>query len=183
MSKKSKNKKVSSPLAYRSEEDRCYGLAGMTLTLASLDAIDSVVRVSMDDSDSMVIFSNEFFWGSSQAASPKAHWHFLMRNFQITTSLALSNVLSRCLIRERGADPTEMLEALYPVIEAEGRETCALEEDEIKNFYENSLRKVQRTFGNPRLHPYVDRLVQILSTRRTLSGREIAEELHALHLL
>lgn len=183
MSKKAKHKKENSPLAYRSEEDRCYGLAGMTLALATLDAIDSVVRVSMDDTDSMVMFSNEFYWGSSQAASPKAHWHFLMRNFQITTSLALSNILSRCLIREHGADPTEMLQALYPVIESEGMEICELEEDEIKNFYDNSLRKAHRTFSNPRLHPYIDRLVNILSTRRTLSGREIAEELHALRLI
>ena len=183
MSKKTQDKKNKSPLIYRSEEDRCYGLAGMTLALATLDAIDSVVRVSVDEEGPMVLFSNEFFWGSSQAASAKAHWHTLMRNYQITTTLALSNVLSRCLVRDHGADPAEMLAALYPVIESEGREVCELEDDEIRRFYDNSLMKAHRTFGNPRLHPYIDRLADVINRRRTLSSREIAEELHALHII
>ncbi|MCM1004886.1 MAG: hypothetical protein NC402_01160 [Prevotella sp.] len=183
MSKKKQEKNKASVLAYRSEEDRSYGLAGMTLALATLDAIDNVVRVNMDSEGPMVIFSNEFFWGSSQAASAKAHWHTLMRNFQITASLALANVLSRCLIRERGADPTSMLDALLPVIVAEGMEICSLEEDEVHRFYENALMQSRRTFGNPRLHPYVDRLAGVLAEKRTLSGREIAEELHALHII
>ncbi len=181
MSKK-KDKKPASPLAYRSGEDRSYGLAGMTLALAVTDAIDTVVRVSLDQEGPMVLFSNEFFWGTSQAASPKAHWHRLMRNYHITTSLALANVMARSLVREHG-DPTEMLDALFPVIAQEGREVCQLEEDEIRGFYDNTLREARRTFINPRLHPYVDRLAQLLTRRRTLTGREIAEELHAMHLL
>jgi len=181
----SKNKRHTEPsiLSYRSEEDRSYGLAGMAIALAGLDAIDTVVRVSLDEKGPMVLFSNEFYWGSSQAASPKAHWHILIRNFRITTSLALANVLSRCLVREKGADPAQMLQVLYPVIESEGKEVCELEPDEVKNFYERALMDSHRTFGNPRLRPYVDKLAQVLSTRRTLTGREIAEELHALHLI
>lgn len=183
MSKNKRQTQDTSILTYRSEEDRSYGLAGMAIALAGLDAINTVVRVSLDEDGPMVLFSNEFFWGTSQGASPKAHWHSLMRNFRITTSLVLANVLSRCLIREKGADPTQMLQALYPVIEEEGKEVCELEPDEVKRFYENVLMDSHRTFANPRLHPYVDRLVQVISTRRTLSGREIAEELHALHLI
>lgn len=174
---------MTSPLAYRSEDDRSYGLAGMTLALATLDAIDDVVGIDMDTQGPMVIFSNEFFWGSSQAASPKAHWHHLMRNFRITTSLAMANILARCLVRDRGSDPTDMLDALLPVIMSEGRDVCSLEEDEVRNFYENTLRTTSRTFHNPRLHPYIEHLADILTRRRTLSGREIAEELHSLHLI
>ncbi|MCM1319353.1 MAG: hypothetical protein NC217_03105 [Muribaculaceae bacterium] len=182
MSKNQKEKRSTSPLAYRSEEDRCYGLAGMTLALATLDAIGDVVRVSMDTQGPMVVFSNEFFWGS-QVATPKDHWRNLIRNFRITTSLAMANVLSRCLIREQGADPTAMLDELLPVILDEGQEVCSLEEDEVRTFFNNTLMQTRRTFGNPRLHPYVERLAGILASRRTLSGREIAEELHALHLI
>lgn len=182
MSKTKKDKKQTSPLAYRSEEDRSYGLAGMTLALATLDAIDEVVCINMDAHGPMVVFSNDFFWGT-QVASPKAHWHNLIRNYRITTSLAIANVLSRCLVREHGADPTEMLSELMPVILNEGQEVCSLEEDEVHTFYENTLMQTRRTFDNPRLHPYVDRLADILTRRRILSGREIAEELHALHLI
>lgn len=182
MSKKSEEKEHTDVLAYRSEEDRCYGLAGMTIALASLDAIDKVVRVSVDEAGPMVLFSNEFFWGSSQSASPKAQWQTLMQNYRITASLAMCNVLARCLVRERGADPTDMLSALYPAIESEGKRHCDLEDDEIQQIYESILHRARRIFGNVRLHPIVEELARIISRRRTLSGREIAEELHYLRL-
>lgn len=174
--------KTTNVLAYRSEEDRCYGLAGMTIALASLEAIDRVVRVSVDEVGPMVLFSNEFYWGGSQSASPKAQWQMLMRNYQITSSLALSNVLARCLVRDKGADPTDMLKALYPAIESDGREYCELEDDEIEQFYDSMLHQSRRIFGNARLHPIVDELARIIAKRRTLTGREIAEELHYLRL-
>jgi hypothetical protein len=170
-------------LAYRNEDDRCYGLAGMAISLATLDAIDRVVEISIDAKGPMVTFSNEFFWGSSQSASPKASWQRLMQNYQITTSLALANVLSRCLIRDKGSDPAEMLAELMPVIKAEGREVCELEDDEIHNFYDNTLMRANRIFSNRRIYPVVDELARILARRRTLSGREIAEELHYLRLI
>jgi hypothetical protein len=49
-------------LKYKNEDDRCYGLAGMTITLAALDAIDRVVAISLDD-DFMVDFINEYCVG------------------------------------------------------------------------------------------------------------------------
>lgn len=176
------NKKERNILAYRNEDDRCYGLAGMAISLASLDAFDRVVEVSIDAKGPMVVFSNEFFWGASQSASPKAVWQRLMNNYHLTTSLAVSNVLSRCLVRDKGADPAEMLARLKPAIRDEGREVCVLEDDEIEIFYDNTLRSMQRIFSNRRIYPLVDELARILARRRRLSGREIAEELHYLRL-
>lgn len=179
---KNKEKKTNI-LAYRSEKDRSYGLAGMSIALASLDAIDRVVRVSMDEEGPMVLFSNEFFWGSSQASSPKAHWHALLQNYRITTSLTVANVLSRCLVWEKHTDPTEMLDALYPAVEQEGTDQCSLEGDEVRQLFAATVRQMQRIFANPRVHPVVDQLSAILTARRTLSGRDLAEELHYLHLI
>lgn len=183
MSKKSQDKNPTSVLHYRNERDRSFGLAGMTLALATLEAMDDVISVSLDSAGPMVLFSDDFYRGISQAASAKAHWQTLMRNYQITTSLALANVLARCLTNEHAADSAAMLEALYPVVEDEGKAVCSLEEDEIRSFYDNSLMQARRTFGNPRLRPYLERLVDVLKQRRTLSGREIAEELHALRII
>lgn len=179
MSKKNKDK----ILAYRNEDDRCYGLAGMAISLASLDAIDRVVEISIDAKGPMVTFSNEFFWGDSQVGSPKAVWRRLMRNYQITTSLAMANVLSRCLVRDHGADPSDMIAELMPVIKTEGSEVCGLEDDEIEAFSDNVLRRMNRIFANRRLYPVIDELARTLARRRILSGREIAEELHILHLV
>ena len=52
-------------LAYQNEDDRAYGLAGMTISLAALRAIDRVVRISLDSDGPMVEFSQEYyFYGS-----------------------------------------------------------------------------------------------------------------------
>lgn len=169
-------------LAYRNEDDRCYGLAGMAISLASLDAIDCVAEVSIDAKGPMVTFANEFYWGGAQNVSARASWQHLMHNYQITASLALANVLSRCLVRDRGADPAQMLAGLKPVIKAEGKEVCELEDDELDVFYENMLNRMTRIFANRRLHPVIDEFARILARKRHFSGREIAEEMHYLHL-
>lgn len=175
-------------LAYRSEADRAYGLAGMTISLASLEALGDVASVSLDAPGPMVAFSTAFFYGSSQSASPKALWQRLLRNYQVASSLVVGNVLARCLVQPSGtpgvqADPTDMLDEAYKGIEADGRDICQLEDDEVRAFYSDTLMRQRRLFANTRLHQPLRTLVDILRERRTLSGREIAEELHYLRIL
>jgi hypothetical protein len=58
-------------LQYKDEEDRAYGLAGMAISLAALDAIDNVTSVSIDTEGPMVTFSEEFYFSGSPTVSPK----------------------------------------------------------------------------------------------------------------
>lgn len=169
-------------LSYRNEDDRCYGLAGMAIALGSLDAIDRVVEISLDADGPMVIFSNEFYFNGSQSVSPKSSWKKLIENYHITTTIAIANVLSRRYVREHASDADDMLAALFDTIRSEGHEVCNLEDDEIENFYNHTLAHARRIFLNRRIYPLVDELSRILATRRRLSGREMAEELHYLQL-
>lgn len=169
-------------LIYRSEDDRCYGLAGMAIALGSLDVIDRVAEIYLDADGPMVIFSNEFFFNGSQSVSPKSSWKKLVENYQITTALAIANVLSRRLVREKAGEASDMLNALFATVAEEGHLYCELDDDEINTLFQKTLAFSRRIFGNPRLYPLVDRLSQIIATRRRLSGREIAEELHYLQL-
>lgn len=182
MTKKKKKKESVNPLQYRNDRDRSYALAGMAISLAGNEAMDQIVRMSMDEKGPMIVFANEFYWGTSQSASAKAQWQRMLRGFRITTSLAVCNVLARCMVCERGADPTDMLEYLYRGVLEEGHEMCALEDDEVQEMYSALLNRSHRIFGNPRLHPVIDALAADIERRRTLSGREVAETLHALRL-
>lgn len=183
------NKKISeaggkeSALNYKSEEDRAYGLAGMVIAVASMDAIDRVSMISLDSEGPMVTFSNEFYYPGSQSASPKATWHRLLENFQITSAMAISNVLSRRYVYEHTTDIDDMLPPLREAMTLEGKDVCALEEDEIDRVFRNMLSYSQRIFGNRRLSPLIDEFAGILARRRTLTGREIAEELSLLQML
>lgn len=170
-------------LAYLNEDDRAYGLAGMAISLAAYNAMDRVAEVTLDTDGPMVTFSNEYYFSGSPSVSPKATWHNLIQNFRLTSAMAIANLLSRSIVRMKAGMPDEALLELHKAILAEGVETCSLEEDEVDEMYGSTLAYSRRIFGNPRLHPAIEEFARILARRRTLSGREITDELHLLQLL
>ena len=170
-------------LTYLNEDDRAYGLAGMMVALASLRAIDRVALVSIDSDGPMVEFSHAYYFSGSPSISPKSTWENLVRNFHLTTSMAVSNVLARSLVRLKEDVSSEILDTIYQQVELEGRDTCSLEEDEIEQLYNDVLTKARRIFRNPRIHPAIDEFAKVISRRRSLSGREIIDELHLLQLI
>lgn len=169
-------------LKYSNEDDRAYGLAGMTISLASLDAIDRIVEISIDGDGPMITFSQEYYYSLSPAVSPKSVWENLIRNYHITSSMVLANVMSRSLVRLGEEVPKDVMQRIYDEIEAEGEETCGLEKDEVKTFYQGLLSRTRRIFANPRLHPAIEDLARTISRRRRLSGLEIRDELNFLQL-
>lgn len=170
-------------LAYLNEDDRAYGLAGMVISLASLHAIDRIAEVSLDAEGPMVEFSHRYYFPGSQSISPKASWDNLVQNFHLTTSMVVANVLARSVVRLKEETPSEVMDEIYSEVEREGRDTCALEEDEIENLYNNALQRARRLFHNPRLHPAIDEFARVISRKRHLSGMEIMDELHLLQLI
>lgn len=170
-------------LTYQNEDDKAFGLAGMAVSLAALDALDRISEVSLDSDGPMVTFSHEYYFCGSPSISPKATWDNLVRNFHITTAMAVSNLMARCIIRCQGEVPPALLGQLYECIVTEGEETCALEPDEIENLYNRTLSYSRRIFANPRLHPALREFARQLSLKRTLSGRELAEEMARLRLV
>ena len=170
-------------LTYLNEDDRAYGLAGMVISLASLDALDRVAQVCLDAEGPMVEFSHAYYFVGSPSISPKSTWDNLVQNFHLTTSMVVSNILARSLVRLKENVPEQVMRQIYEEVEREGKDTCSLEDDEIENLYNNALRRSQRIFGNPRLHTAIDEFARVISRRRLLSGMEIMDELHLLQLL
>lgn len=169
-------------LHYANEDDKAYGLAGMAISLASLDAIDRVVEFTLDSDGPMVVFSNEYYFTSAPAVSAKSVWENLMRNLHITASMVISNVMARSLIRLNEEIPADILSEVYDRIADEGRDTCGLEDDEVKSFYDKTFYGQLRVFSNPRMKPAIDELARIISRRRHLSGLELREELELLQI-
>lgn len=170
-------------LAYLNEDDRAYGLAGMAISLAALDAIDRIADVSLDADGPMVSFSHEYYFCGSPSISPKATWNNLVNNFYITSAMVVSNVMARSLVRLGHEVPEPMLEEIRNEIIAEGIDTCSLEEDEVERLYARSMAGMRRIFANRRLYPAIEQFARTLSRRRRLSGMEIYDELRALRLI
>lgn len=170
-------------LAYKNEDDRAYGLAGMAVSLAALDALDRVVEVSLDAEGPMVSFSHEYYFTGSPTVSPKATWNNLVENFYITTSMAVSNVMARSLVRMKREVPADVSDRLRKAVEEEGEDSCSLEQDEIDALYRRSTTGMRRIFGNPRVYPAIEEFARFISRRRVLSGTEIYDELRMLRLI
>lgn len=170
-------------LSYQNEDDRAYGLAGMAVSLAALDALDRVANVSIDSDGPMVAFSHEYYFSGSPSISPKATWNNLVKNFYITSSMVISNIMARSLVRLKQEVPSDILNQIRDEIINEGRQTCSLDEDEAESIFNRSNTGMRRIFANSRLHPAINDFVRTISIRRTLSGNEIYDELRALRLI
>lgn len=170
-------------LPYRNEDDKAYGLAGMLISLSSLDAIETVNSVSLDSDGSMVTFSSSYYYCNSPAISPKAVWERMRQNFYYTSSMALANLFARGVIRDNNPVSQDLLDIIYKAMKEEGEEECSLDEDEVKKYYNHILTNQRRLFGNPRLRPVVHDLARELSRRRTLSSIDLRDLLEALDIL
>lgn len=170
-------------LTYLNEDDKAYGLAGMAISLAALDAIDRVAAVSLDADGPMVTFSHQYYFSGSPSVSPKVTWDTLLHNFYITSAMVISNVMARSIVRLGQEVPADLLDTIHKEITEEGRDTCSLDDDEIDTLYDKTRSYMGRIFRNPRLHPAIDDFARTLSRRRSLSGSEIIDELRALSII
>lgn len=170
-------------LEYRNEDDRAYGLAGMLYSLGMLDGLDYVVGVDIDGGEQMITFSHSYFFNGSPSVSPKAIWERLLRHYQLTSVMAISNVMARSIIRDHERPGQSLLDSLFDVIRSEGLEECQLEEDEAAELCDRTYHYAMRLFGNPRVHPALRDFSSLLSRYRRLSGREVREQLEYLQLV
>lgn len=170
-------------LQYTNEDDRAYGLAGMAISLAALDALDKVASVTLDTDGPMVSFSHQYYFSGSPSISPKTTWNSLLHNFYLTSAMVVSNVMARSMVRLGEEVPGDVLSEIRREMKAEGQDTCSLEDDEVDRIYDKTSIGMRRIFGNPRLHPAIDTFAGVLSRRRTLSGMEIFDELRTLRLI
>lgn len=167
-------------LQYSNEDDKAFGLAGMAISMASLDALDRITEVCIDTEGPMVTFANNYYFSAAPSVSPKVVWENLMANFQLTTSLVLSNVLARSVVRLGREADRDIFEEVRNLVREEGREVCSLDEEESDMVFEKMMRHSLRLFHNPRLHPVVKQLAGVISRRRRLSVLDLAEELELL---
>lgn len=167
---------------YQNEDDRAYGLSGMVISVASLDALDRITEVHLDSDGPMIKFTSDYYFSSSPSVSPKAVWNNLLHNFHLTTAIVLGNVMARSLVRLGREVEEEALENVLNIVREEGEEVCCLESEECDILFDKVLRHSRRLFYNPRLHPAVKELASIISRKRRLSVLELAEALEMLRI-
>lgn len=169
-------------LTYLNEDDRAYGLAGMAIAVASLDALNKIAEVCLDSDGPMVDFMGTYYYTGSPAVSPKTTWNTLLSNFHLTAAMAVGNVMARALVRLQQEVPDEVMRQLHDTIAEEGRDTCGLDDEEVDILFNRVMARFKRIFYNPRVNPVVSELASVLSQRRRMTGLELSEELVRLEM-
>jgi uncharacterized protein (DUF488 family) len=167
-------------LAYRNEDDKAYGLAGMILSLGDLGAMESIVEVSLDNDGPMVRFTDSYYYATSPTYSPKNAWEGLKHNFYITAAMVVANVMSRSLVRDRVQVPKQLLDEIFAQAVEEGRATCCLDRDEVKALFDHIVMRCRRLFDNPRIHPAIRDLSDEIALKRSMTAEEIVDLLQEL---
>ncbi len=167
---------------YIDDKDRCYGATGMAISLIVWDAEDVLSSISIDaEPNEMMEFTQEYFFSGNPRISAKVAWNNILHHFQVSAGMLIGNVMCRSYINSSIVLDEEAKKALYDYINAEGHDTCSLEDDEIERMFDKSYRYLHQIFNHVGIRQIATDFARTLLERRTMSRSEVMEELHALH--
>lgn len=159
----------------------------MSIALASLDCLDNISGISLNTPHDylfdMVAFPPDFLLSGSPRVSPKATWNYLMRDLQITSSLVMANALARTLARSGHELPIDDLRQITEAIASDAEDACGLEHDEANSLSNKLFNQYHRIFADPRLHPVIASLAEIILARKSLSNHDLLDTLRSLRVI
>lgn len=171
-------------LKYTDENDKCYGVTGMAVSLVVLDADHMLARVDLDAApEDAIEFVPEYYFTGNPRLSPKVAWQYIFKHYQAAMGMMIGNVMCRNYMQHNTAPDREAREALLECLEHEGAEACSLERDEIHGLFDRSYGYLDRVFSHRGVQGVVRDFADQLSVRRSLSRGDVAELLAALHNL
>ncbi|MCM1505257.1 MAG: hypothetical protein NC127_08685 [Muribaculum sp.] len=171
-------------LRYVDEEDKCYGITGMAISLVIWDSEEMIAAVRLDaEPDGVMEFVPEYYFSGNPRLSAKTAWTHILQHYQASMGMALGNVLCRkYVLHGQSLDPADR-DALKKCFEEEGRETCSLEPDEVDRMFDKSYSYLHKVFSHAGVGAIAHDFARILRERREMSRAEVVEHLRALSML
>lgn len=167
---------MSKNLKYTDERDRALGLAGMTIALAMYDAADWMLQISLDtDPGEGMCMSPQFAAGGNPALSATAVWRSLVKRFEVSAAILAANPICRWYVGRGREVPSDTAALVRALVRDEGRNVCALEDDEIDTVHTRVTANLRRVFAMPAVAAMAAGLADRLQTARTLSAADATE--------
>lgn len=171
-------------LKYTDESDKCYGVTGMAIGIVALDAESLLESLSLDaEPGDSVKFSSEYYFSGNPRLSARIAWNQILKHFQLSAAMTISNVMCRSYVRRRSAISDEVKAAMLEYIVQEGHDSCSLDDDEINALFTKSFNYLHRLFSHHGVQAIAADFAHTLSNRRQLSRGEVIEQLQALSML
>lgn len=170
--------------AYTDEVDKSFGLAGMAISLTVWDKHMMISNITLDaaEGESSISFGPEFFFSSNPRMSARIAWNELVKQYQMFIGMVVGNILCRKAVNKREKPGKQLSADIYALIEAEGRDLCALEDDEIDMIFAKTYDYLSDFFSDSRMAAAADRFASDLRLRRSMSAYDIDDELRSLRI-
>lgn len=171
-------------LKYHSEDDKCYGATGMTVAFVVLDGDELISAVDLDARpDALMEYTGEYYFNGNPGLSAKSAWNTMLKHFNLSMAATIANVMCRRqLMDHKPIDPETKCYLLNLMLE-EGRDTCALEDDETRTLFDKNYVYLNRVFTHQGVQSVCRDFADVLKRRRRMSRLDILESLRALHML
>lgn len=169
-------------LKYSDEKDRCYGVTGMVVSLVILEADDMLARVDIDADDNLE-FVPEYYFSGNPRLSAKRAWKYILAHYQASMGMIIGNVMCRYYLLHHRAPDSATRKALLESLEQEGLEACSLENDEVKQLFEENYTYLNKVFSHSGVQGIVKKFADDLTASRAFTRGDISERLAALRNL
>lgn len=105
-------------LKYTDDQDKCYGVTGMAVSLVVWDADDMLARIDID-SDDNIEFVPEYYFSGNPRLSAKVAWQYILKHYQASMGMMIGNVMCRHYMQRNMAPDTDTRNALLECPEQE----------------------------------------------------------------
>lgn len=175
---------MSSSLKYTDEKDKSYGLTGMAISMIVLDGEEYLSGMSIDAPvGEGVELSQDFYFIGNPRLSAKIAWNEILKHFQLSAGMVISNVMCRNYVQHRRKLSSELVARLKDFVREEAKENCSLDEDESDMIFEKSLNYFDRIFSYARVHEIAHEFASAIVKQRSMTAQEIIEQLRQLSML
>ena len=170
-------------LSYNDENDRAYGATGMAIGLMIYDGEEMLYSIDLDNEGQMMALSPDFYFAGNPGVSAKSAWNQMLKNYNLSVSMRMANLLCRHLVGRRVELPSDMAEELRLMTRDEGMGSCSLEQDETDRLFDKNLGYLTRVFSHRGVQAVAHDFASALLSRRHLSRLDVMELLDALRML
>ena len=161
-------------LHYSDENDKCYGLAGMAITLAVCDARELLTGMDIDaPAGESVAMAPDFYLRGNPRMPAKYVWTRTLGHFRLAVELVLGNLMCRRYVRDRKGLARETADSLRALVRQDADEHCALETDEAHRLFEEAYDLADRIFRHSGVHDIAHEFAEMIAGRRSLDAVEI----------
>ncbi len=169
---------------YSNEDDKCYGIAGMAVGMVVWDCENLLASISLDaPADESIEFAPEFYFSANQNLSAKVVWNKTFEHYQLYMGMLIANVVCRNIVRNHSFIEEKVKKQMFAYLEEEGKDSCSLDNDEIKRLFDKNYDYIYRIFNHHGVQEIVHDFATRLKQQRQLSRAEVIDGLRALSML